>query len=245
MKAILLAAGYGTRMYPLTINCAKALLPLGKKKVLDLILEKIPAKYFDEIIIVSNNKFFSDFNSWAKKTKIKIKISVINDGTNSPNEALGCPKDLALALKKIVELNDAGEDFLVLSGDNIFGFDLSKMVLQFKNNPCFPLIAVTDTKDYEKVKKHGVVTLKRNEVISFEEKPQKPKSTIKSIFCYLFPASMSKELIDFADSSQNQNLMEGVCSKKKVFAFTFEEPCLDIGSKEDYLSALKEFGEKK
>ncbi|MFA6268558.1 MAG: nucleotidyltransferase family protein [archaeon] len=239
MKAIILAAGYGTRMYPLTINCAKALLPIGKRKALDFIAEKISSNFFDEIIIVSNNKFCADFEKWKKETKSKIKITILNNGTNSSEEAKGVTKDLALGLENV------SDDFLVISSDNIFGFDLNKMAAEFIKLNKKPLIAVTDIKDKEKAKRHGIVELDGNKIKSFEEKPIQPKSTIKSILCYILPQSTKQIVQELLTSGKNEHLLERIFSKESVFAFPFEEYCHDIGNIEDYNKICKIFGEQK
>ncbi|OQA31904.1 MAG: Bifunctional protein GlmU [archaeon ADurb.Bin336] len=216
MKAIILAAGFGTRMYPLTKNCAKALLPLKEKKVIDFILNKLD--FFGEIIIVTNNKFYKDFLDWKKDDRIKI----INNSVNNVEESKGWLEDLKLALNN--------EDFLVLSSDNVFDFDLKKMKKNFKEEP---IIAVTKTSK-ENAKKHGIVELENNEVISFEEKPLEPKSLTKAILCYMIPKKFIPIIKNYKG---DEHLIEILMKNSKVKAFYFEEYCHDIGCLESYKQA--------
>ena len=212
MKAVILAAGFGTRMYPLTKNCAKALLPLKERKVIDFIVNKLD--FFEEIIIVSNNKFYNDFLSWKKGN-----IKIINNGVNNIEESKGWLEDLKLAL--------SDDDFLVLSSDNVFGFDLKEMLKNFKEEP---LIAVTRTTK-ENAKKHGIVELENNKVVSFEEKPSEPKSLTKTILCYMIPKKFVPLIKNY---DGKEHLIELLLKNTKVKAFYFEEFCHDIGCLEDY-----------
>jgi glucose-1-phosphate thymidylyltransferase len=232
MKAIILAAGYGTRMYPLTLNKAKALLPLDEGVVLDAIVDKISPKLFSEIIIVTNEKFYKDFEEW--KNKKKLNISLLNDKSTSPENALGWVKDLSLALENL------DDDFLVISSDNVFGFNLKKMLGDFKNFGYKPLIATTRVESLEKAKKHGMVMLDGVKVISFEEKPQEPKSMTKSILCYMFPKNSIELIKNFASSQKKQHLIDFLVLNTEVNAFNFDEYCYDIGDIKGYeaLSAV-------
>lgn len=223
MKLIILAAGYGTRMYPLTINKTKALLLIKNKLVLDYIIERIDSNLFNEIIIVTNQKFYEDFLDW-KKSYAK-NITIISDGSTSPENALGWPRDLELGLENI------NEDFLVISSDNVFGFSLSEMVKQFNNTP---LIAITKVESLEKAKKHGIVELRSNQIVSFEEKPIKPKSITKSILCYLFPSEFKGLIKEYVKEKSKQHLIEWLLERTKINSFYFNEYCHDIGDLQKY-----------
>jgi glucose-1-phosphate thymidylyltransferase len=221
MIAIILAAGFGTRMYPLTKNCAKALLPLNGKKVIDHIVKRLVG--FEEIVIVTNNKFYNDFEEWKNDKRIRI----INNNVDNVEDAKGWVNDLTIGLKNIEK------DFLVLSSDNVFCYDLNKMMKQFNKKP---LIAVTKT-TIEKASKHGIVVLKDNKVISFEEKPLKPKSLTKSILCYMIPKEFIKTIRDFNKTNSKKHLIEFLLEKTSVEAFYFDEVCHDIGCMESYKKA--------
>ena len=215
MRAVILAAGFGTRLYPLTKNCAKALLPLKERRVIDFIVDKIG--FVEEIIIVSNNKFYEDFLSWKKGN-----IRIINNNINSVEESKGWLEDLKLGLVE--------DDLIVLSSDNVFGFDLKKMI---KNSKEEPVIAVTKTTK-ENAKKHGIVELKNNEIVSFEEKPLEPKALTKAILCYYIPKKFVPLIKNYKGK---EHLIELLLKNTKVKAFYFEEYCHDIGCLEDYKKA--------
>jgi len=232
MIAVILAAGYGTRMYPLTKNKAKALLPLGSSTILDKILDKVSEIPLSKIIIVSNNRFFNDFLEWKKSSPFKEKISLINDGTNTPETALGWTKDLALALPQI------NEDFLVLASDTLFGFKMSDFVSKFSGSP---LLAVCDVHSIESAKKYGVVELSGDKILSFEEKPPAPKSTKKACLFYLFPIKVKPMINEMISSENKKHLIEYLFSKLSLKAFFFSNYMYDIGSIEGY-EEVKEKG---
>ncbi len=235
MKAIILAAGYGTRMYPLTLNTAKGLLDVCGKPVMDRIFENlVEVEMLDEVCIICNDKFYNDYKTWSKKWGEKIKISLINDGSTSDETKLGALNDLMLAWK------DIDDDVLVLASDNLLGFKLK----EFASNKNEVLVAVHDLKDLEEAKKHGIVEVKENQIIDLEEKPTNPKSTLASICCYKFNKN-TKELLKTYLKEGNKdntgNFIKYLISKQKVNAFVFKEKLYDIGSIKSYQKACGEF----
>ena len=128
MKALILSAGYGTRLYPLTKNKPKALLPIAGQPMIDHILDKLKkVSGFKEIIVISNNKFFFKFKTWASKTQKKYKkfsVKVFNDGSNTIEDRLGAIGDILFVLKK----EKIKQDLLIVGGDNIFDFDLRDFI---------------------------------------------------------------------------------------------------------------------
>lgn len=119
MKAIILAAGYATRLYPLTKNQPKPLLKVGNQTILDSIVEKMVAvDELDEILIVTNDKFHTHFEEWAKEATYGIKLTVINDGTLSNEDRLGALGDINF----VIEQAKVEDDLMIAAGDNLFGF---------------------------------------------------------------------------------------------------------------------------
>ena len=122
MKALLLAAGYATRLYPLTLDRPKSLLEIGSKPIIDFILNKIAEiKEIDKVFVVTNHKFYPNFKQWAEGVKNRLSIGVIDDGTLSNDDRLGAIGDIEFVIKR-KKIND---DLLVVGADNIFDAELS------------------------------------------------------------------------------------------------------------------------
>jgi len=184
MKAIIPVAGYATRLHPLTKNKPKALIEVKGAPILTHIVGKISAlPEVDQIYVVTNSKFFYNFEDWAKEVESKVPIKVINDNTESNDDRLGQMGDINLALEK----ENVDDDILVISGDNLFSLSLEGMHADLKSRNA-PTILLYDVKDKEEAKRMGVVELGEGEkVASFEEKPANPKSTLCSCGIYFFP----------------------------------------------------------
>ncbi|MBT7903262.1 nucleotidyltransferase family protein [Candidatus Woesearchaeota archaeon] len=239
MKVILPLAGYATRLYPLTENLPKALLKINGTPILEHVLEKVlNVPEVDEIFIVSNDKFYSQFIGWLdefkSKTDLKIKIHVLNDNTKSNEDRLGAVGDINFAVKE----GGIDSDVLMLAGDNVFGFDLNclKNLAKEKNSS---VLAGFDLKDPKKLaKKFGVVLIDDNyKVTGFEEKPQHPKSSLAATMIYYLKKEDIKLLAGFYDQSFPDNWGEFakyLAESKELYCLVFEETWFDIGNKEQY-----------
>ena len=234
MKSIILAAGYGTRMYPLTLNTAKGLLDINGKPVMDYLMENLLTAEPSEVCIICNDKFYKDYLVWAKKWESKVKIKLINDTSTSDETKLGALKDLMLAWK------DINEEVLILASDNLLGFSLK----YFKTKEEGILVAVHNLESIEEAKKHGIVELKNNEIIGLEEKPIQPKSTLASICCYRFnkeTKGLLETYLKEGNKDNTGNFVKYLIGKQKINAFLFKEKLYDIGSIESYKKACEEF----
>ena len=169
MKCLILAAGYATRLYPLTENFPKPLLKVGEKTILDWLIEDIDqAGVVDEYVVISNHKFASIFEDWAKGKR----VTVLDDGTSSNETRLGAVRDIQFAIDKL-KLDD---DLLVIAGDNLLDFSLVRFIqyAQEKGTTCVmryyePAI--------EKLRKTGVATVNdEGLILSMVEKPAEPQS---------------------------------------------------------------------
>ena len=182
MKVILLAGGYAERLYPLTKNCPKALLPLKKKPILDYILSRLSLlKNIDTIYLLSNELFFPHFQRWASKSPLAQKIHVISNGKNSPAESQGAIKDLW----QVIENYSIESDVLVVASDNYFEDDLSPMIHQgTQGNSVIGLVSIPKPTN---LSQYGIVLLdKTGCVTSLIEKPSKPPSRVVSTSIYYF-----------------------------------------------------------
>lgn len=237
MKALILAAGYATRLYPLTEKTAKPLLIVQGKPIINYILEKLNrCEEIKDIYVVTNNKFFNNFVNWAKtaQEKTKKKLMVINDKTAENGTRLGAIGDIRF----IIAQEHIQEDLLVIAGDNLFSFEL-KEFLQFYKEKRATIVAVYDTKDkYKIANRLGCVALdKNNKIIDFEEKPSHPKSTLAATACYVFP----KEDLHFIEEALKErhydrpgDLIKFIAEKKVVYGYQFAGYWFDVGTPEEY-----------
>ncbi len=242
MTLIILAAGYAVRLQPLTSNTSKSLLPIGGRKMIDRILEKVlKVKDISSIYIITNSKFFKNFSDWLKTYKHEKKISLICDGTTSNDNRLGAMRDLEFVIK---EKSITG-DILVVAGDNLFEFDLNNF-LKFARKKGGVSIAVHDIGSSELAKNFGVVKIDAEKrIVGFEEKPENPKSTLVSTGIYYCP----KDKIAFINEYvKMQNKLDapghyiGWLSKRdQVYGFAFPEDWYDIGTMESYRKADEEY----
>lgn len=241
MKALILAAGYSTRLYPLTENQPKPLLQVGGKTILERILEKIQeVPGINDIFIVTNHRFYDHFRIWCNHYSFPKAIKLINDGTLSNENRLGTIGDINFVLNE----EDLHDDLLVIAGDNIFGFSLKKFVDFFKVKRK-SIVAFQDLGDLEKVKgKFGVGILKGSKIVSFEEKPLQPQSSLAATACYLFTKNdlkMIELLLQQGRSDSPGNFVHYLVQKSEVHGFVFDEPWFDIGTFESLNEAERVF----
>ncbi|MCS7121278.1 MAG: NDP-sugar synthase [Archaeoglobaceae archaeon] len=235
MKVVILAGGYATRLWPITKNRAKPLLPLGKKKIIDLVFEKV--RDFGDVLVSTNKRFEDDFRRWAEGKKVEIVV----EETRSEEEKLGAVKALAEIAK---EIND---DLFVIAGDNVFDFNLQPLLEVFKETED-PVVALYDVGDLELAKRYGVAELSGDLVVDFEEKPLNPKSSLVGVAIYIFPEKVipfltkySKERKDKADKLGE--FLSYLCKIEKVRYVKFNGNWFDIGTPDSYIEAIKTFME--
>ena len=233
MKALILAAGYGTRLYPLTLNKPKPLLEVAGKPIIEYIIEKIEkVKDIDELYIVTNNKFHTHFTNWSKNYNSKTPIKVINDMTLSDQDKLGAIGDM----KFVIDKEKIDDDLLVLGGDNLFEFNLQDFI-NFFNEKQSNIVALYDVKDKEIAKRMSIVELdSENKLVSFEEKPENPKSTLIAICCYLYKKQTLPRINEYLEKGNNPDapgyFIQWLHKNDQVYGWVFTESWFDIGSKE-------------
>jgi len=231
MKILILAAGYATRLYPLTKHWPKPLLLVKEKPIIAHIIEKVDSiEDVNEIIIVSNDKFFHQFEDWAKNADFKNKITVINDKTTSEHDRLGAIGDMNFAINEV----DIKDDLMVIGGDNLFSFDLNKFSEFVKQKKTMCAVGVYDIKNPDMVNKYGVVTVDESKkIINFQEKPEKSDSTLISMCVYFFSAkglNLFKEYIDLKDCHDTSgDYIKWLCQKTEVLGYEFNGVWYDIG----------------
>mgnify|MGYP000377394984 CR=1 FL=1 len=234
LKVIVLAAGYATRLYPLTLDRPKPLLEVGGKPMIEHILSRVDEiPYIRDIYVVTNNKFYQHFIDWRNTYKSRLNIRIINDGTMTNEDRLGAIGDIDFVVQKM----GIDEDIAVLAGDNLFQFSLLPFFAFFRDKEA-SVFGCYDMKDKALLaKKLGVVELdKDGRVISFEEKPEHPKSALAASAMYIFKKDDVKEIRKCIEENgkpdNSGDFIKYLSQKKPVFGFVFEGLWIDIGSKE-------------
>jgi glucose-1-phosphate thymidylyltransferase len=171
MKCLILAAGYATRLYPLTENFPKPLLKVGEKTILDWLVDDIAAAgLVDEYVVISNHKFAHHFEEWAATRKEQ--ISVVDDGTETNETRLGAVRDIQFAIDAL-KLDD---DMLVIAGDNVLDFSLTHFIRYADSKQSSAIMRYFEPVE-AKLRKCGIVEIDSDDkIISMEEKPAEPKS---------------------------------------------------------------------
>jgi glucose-1-phosphate thymidylyltransferase len=227
MKCLILASGFGTRLYPLTLTCAKPLLPYKGKPMINHIVDKIPADI--EILVNVNKKFEDDFHAWQKKQSRPVTICVEN--VYSEEERLGAIG----SLNHWIHQKSIDEDLLLIGSDNYFEFDLRNFIASFNRNDV--LIAVYDVGDPSRATQYGVVKVEGERVVELEEKPANPKSSLVSTACWIIPARVFPAIEDFCLGERKDNLGNFIAyliERDQVLAYPFSEKWIDIGNLEIY-----------
>lgn len=229
MKTIILAAGYATRLYPLTKNFPKSLLTINNKTILDYLIDNI-SQQSDEFILVSNHKFINYFIDWANTRKENIQL--IDDGTVSNETRLGAIKDIQLAVSdKNIE-----DDIFVTASDNILDFNPTSFLLEGQKNN-YSCVMYYEENNLIRQQKTAIITLNKNNIItSCEEKPFYPKSNL-SVPPFYYYKKKDIPFILTADNSFDApgNLITQLYNKIQIKAYLMPGKRYDIGTLENYL----------
>ena len=246
MKELILAAGYATRLYPLTLDTPKPLLNIAGKRLIEIIISRIEElEDVDAIYIITNEKFYSKFLEWLKELKCRKNIKIISDGTKSNEDRLGAVGDMYFAIQK----EKINEDLLVIAGDNLFEFSLIDMYRFYKNKKS-TVVAFHDVKDKNLIaNKLGTAHLdETGKILEFQEKPAMPKTSLASTACYLFTKDDLKELERCIEENKKPDnsgdFIRHLSEKKHVYAYVFEEKWFDIGNLDQLKEAEKYWSEK-
>ncbi len=244
MKILVLAAGYGTRLKAIAENTPKPLLPISDRPLMNYILDRVKGlNRLNEVIVITNNKFAETFEQWAAETSIGVPITVVNDGTNSPEDRLGSIGDINFA----IENRQLEDDLLVIGGDNLFDYNVDEYIMFAQEKVAgSAVIGLYDVGDREEAKLYGVVGLDdTNRIISFEEKPQEPKSTLISMCFYYLPKDnlslVGQYLREVGKADKAGDYIRWLHKQTDVYGFTFSGKWFDIGSVEAYQDAQKNF----
>ncbi|HEY3897707.1 MAG TPA: nucleotidyltransferase family protein [Chthoniobacter sp.] len=248
MNILILAAGYATRLYPLTLNKAKPLLEVAGKPMTEWVIDNLaPIHGIEKVYVVTNSKFAADFQAWAdhyNQTHAKLAFEIINDGSTSDADKLGAIGDINLVINRA---NLASSDLIVVAGDNLFSQSLEGFgtCCHGKDEP---VLALYDVGCLTEAKKYGVVAVNENgEITSFEEKPAEPKSTLIGIALYYYPAKAVAQFATYLAEGNNPDqpgrFVQWLYQRMPVGTWTVPGTWFDVGSKETLEEANRIFAQ--
>jgi glucose-1-phosphate thymidylyltransferase len=241
MQAIIPAAGYATRLYPLTENKPKHLLEVKGKPLMEWVIKKLVELQVTKIVVVSNDKYYSAFREWLDGYSHTIPIELYNDNTTSNDDRLGQIGDIQFG----VEQGKIDDDLIVVAGDNLFNFSLKPCYDFFKEKNA-PVNALWDCKHIPTAQQLGVGIINdQNRMIEFQEKSPEPKATTVSLGIYLIPHTdiplFKKYLVDGNNPDKMGFFMIWLMNNYSLYGYTYTEKWFDIGWHEALEQARKEF----
>ena len=245
MKGLILAAGYGTRLYPLTLDRPKPLVKVGGQTILERLIRKFEKiAPCNEVYIVTNDKFYDMVTKWVKDRSFAVRLKVINDMTTTNEGRLGAIGDIDLVLEK----EKPRDDMLIVAGDNLFEFDIEDFV-SFADKKGKFSVALFDVKDFKLARKYGIVSLDPDQKIKgFEEKPSSPKSTLASTGIYYLPESRLSLMESYMETDLVKdapgNFVKWSTENDEVYGYVFTEGWYDIGDKNSLEKADIEYRER-
>lgn len=240
MKCLILAAGYATRLYPLTENFPKPLLKVGEKTILDWLVDDIEtAGIVDEYVVISNHKFSLHFDEWAA-TKTQ-KITVVDDGTSTNETRLGAVKDIQYAIEQL-KLDD---DMLVIAGDNVLDFSLTKFLTYAMKKQSSCIMRYYEP-EFKKLLKTGVVTVDdTDKVLHMTEKSPEPAThwCCPPFYYYTRDAAklIQKGINEGCGTDAPGSYIAWLCTQVPVYAMEMPGSRYDIGNLESYEQVQKEY----
>ncbi|MGC9529829.1 MAG: sugar phosphate nucleotidyltransferase [Candidatus Bipolaricaulaceae bacterium] len=232
MRTVVLAGGFAKRLWPITLDRPKPLLPVAGKPILDYIMDRYPLS--DPPILSVNRRFTEAFSGWSRAKGRQVELVV--EETRSEEEKLGSVGALAYVIDRL-SLDD---DLLVVGGDNLFDFDLGEFVNSFHGET---LVALYDLGDPARARRrYGVALVEGGRVKGFQEKPDHPRSQLASTACYVFPRQVLPLIRTFlaqAEAGQDAPgyFLEWLRARKPIDAFVFGEGWFDVGGRSAYIEA--------
>lgn len=248
MKLIVLGAGYATRLYPLTLNQPKPLLPVAEKPMLEHVLDNLKSLTgLDHIYIVTNAKFAGHFQAWAdaySKTHQGAPITIINDQTTDEANRLGAIGDVHL----VIATEEIDDDIIVVAGDNLFSESLENFGEMCRKQTA-PILAVYDVGNLEEIKKYNAIEIDDEDRITFfEEKPSQPKSTLTGIALYFYPKSTLPLIRQYIAEGNNPDqpglLVQWLYPRTPFYVWRVPGIWYDVGSKETLEEANRIFARR-
>lgn len=240
MKCLILAAGYATRLYPLTENFPKPLLQVGEKTILDWLVDDIDtAGLVDEYVVISNHKYAHHFEDWAK-TKA-MKVTVVDDGTSSNETRLGAVKDIQFAIDTL----GLDDEMLVIAGDNVLDFSLTRFLAYAKEKGTSCIMRYYEGAQ-QKLVKCGVVQVdEQDRILGMEEKPAQPKSNWCCPPFYYYTREdarlVAKGIEAGCGTDAPGSYIAWLCTQTPVHAMEMPGKRFDVGNLESYNKIREEY----
>jgi glucose-1-phosphate thymidylyltransferase len=248
MKVLVLAAGYATRLYPLTLTQPKPLLDVAGQPMIDYVLDNIaPVGGIDRVYVVTNAKFAGHFQRWAdqyRATKSRLDFTIVNDGSTDDSNKLGAIGDINLVLTR----EKIDDDLIVVAGDNLFSQPLEGFGAVCRERKA-PVLAVYDVGSLDEIKKYNSITLDAaGKITFFEEKPKNPTSTLTGIALYYYPKSSLPLIHQYIAEKNNPDqpgrLVQWLYTRTPVYTWRVPGIWFDIGSKESLEEAGSVFSKQ-
>lgn len=248
MKCVILAAGYATRLYPLTENFPKPLLEVAGKPILDWLIDDMAQTgMIDEYIVISNHKFANIFEEWVERRNtsdilpLTSDIVILDDGTTSNDNRLGAVKDIQFAIEQL-QLDD---DLLVMAGDNLLDFSLADFIKYGKEKNATCVMRYYEANE-ERLHKTGIIEVdSADRILSFEEKPVQPKShwCVPAFYYYTREDShlIKKGIEGGCGTDAPGSFIAWLCQQTKVYAWEMPGKRYDIGNLQSYEEVKKIF----
>ncbi|MGQ9478390.1 MAG: sugar phosphate nucleotidyltransferase, partial [Candidatus Bipolaricaulia bacterium] len=239
LKTIILAGGFARRLWPLTQDRPKPLLPVAGRPIIEYLLDKLEARPTSRPIISVNRRFAPHFEEWVANSRKDVELVI--EEAHREEEKLGAVGALACLIREL----SLREEILVLGGDNILELDFGEFIAAYRGRP---LLALYDIGDREKVRgKYGVALVEKGRhatrIAGFQEKPLQPRSTLVSIACYIYPPEVFPAIDRFLAQAEKGRdapgflnewlLEEGV----ELEGFIFRGRWFDIGDRASYIEA--------
>lgn len=245
MNVLILAAGYATRLYPLTLTKAKPLLEVAGKPMIEWVLDNLaPIPGIETVYVVTNAKFAQDFQDWADGyAKSQPEVKIVNDGSRSDADKLGAIGDIRLV---ITQEELAGQPLVVVAGDNLFSEPLADFAAAAEGSAA--TLATYDVGDLEAMKKYSAIKTDAQGVIThFEEKPEKPETTLTGIALYYFAPETLELFTTYIVAGNNPDqpgrFIQWLYTRRPVKTYQIKGVWYDVGSKETLEEANKIFAE--
>ncbi len=244
MKLIILAAGYATRLYPLTLDQPKPLLPVAGKPMLEHVLDNISTiPDIDQAYIVTNAKFATHFEKWAESYRpdLHFRFTIVNDKSTDDSNKLGAIGDMHLVLTQ----HKIKDDIIVVGGDNLFSEDLAEFGDYCKQKDA-PVTGVYDVGDLEQIKKYNAIVIdEKNRITYFEEKPKEPQSTLTGIALYYYPQWVLPLIHQYIEDGNNPDqpgrLVQWLYPRVPFYVWKAPGIWYDVGSIETLEEANRVF----
>lgn len=245
MKVIILAAGYATRLYPLTLTRPKPLLPVAGKPMIDYVLDNLSTiEGIERVYVVTNDKFASQFQDWADgrhRIEPRLAFTIVNDASTDDTNKLGAIGDLHFVLDR----EQVDDDLVVVAGDNLFSHPLTDFGRYCREKQA-PVLAVYDVGNLDEIRKYNAITIDGERRITFfEEKPKKPSSTITGIALYFYPRNTLPLIRQYVAEGNNTDqpgrLVQWLYPRIPFYTWAVPGLWYDIGSKETLEEANRIF----